>query len=112
MSYYPILQTLNALCVREGWQLKRCRRQADDQLRYYLKDSNGHAVMNGHLRMGYLLPDVLAWVAEHTSGAAQLKAENLFLQLHSDGELYYWHSSPPGAMSALPDPNVVVPAHL
>lgn len=89
MSYYTTLHSLNNLCLQQGWQLKRCRRQTDDQLRYYLVDSTGQPMMMRHRRMGCLLPDVATWLADNVSEPARSKADLLGMQLGYGGELYH-----------------------
>ena len=64
MGYYTVLSVVDDMLIRRQWKLHHCRRQGDDNLRYYLTGADGRVLTaNGaRRRLGLTLPELLAWL--------------------------------------------------
>lgn len=64
MGFYTVLSAVDDMLACRRWKLHLCRRQGDDNLRYYLTGADGRVLTaNGaRRRMGLTLPELLAWL--------------------------------------------------
>jgi len=64
MSFYIVLKAVNELCAKQQWQLHRCHRGGDRELRYFITDVYGHVVQpkNYRRRVGLTLAELMGWL--------------------------------------------------
>lgn len=65
MDFYVLFSVVAQLLTHRQWKLQRCRRQSDDEMRYYVTDTGNRVLTpKTQCRAGLTLLEILSWMEE------------------------------------------------
>jgi hypothetical protein len=67
MDFYVIFSVVALLLTHNKWKMHRCRREADNELRYFVTSANNRVLTptKMHRRTGLTLQELLLWLEEY-----------------------------------------------
>ncbi len=66
MDFYLIFSVVAQLLTHNKWKMHRCRRQADNELRYYVTSAHNRVLTPTKMdrRTGFTLQELLLWLED------------------------------------------------